>query len=90
MDVIRTEAVRTLTELSVSLPPAKKAALARDYHIEEWVLPALVELARRKEPMSLEEGNTLGMDWTVKMARVRESYAPTVNVNAPMYSAFGD
>lgn len=88
MEDIRMLAVETLSDLSSDIPLAQKAAYARDYEIVDWVLPTLRELARRTESLTLDEGHTLGMDWTIKMARVRESYVPP---SAPTQSpsAFG-
>ncbi|KAI6004922.1 hypothetical protein EDD15DRAFT_1025469 [Pisolithus albus] len=49
-----------------------RVVLSQQYHIKGWLLPALNELARRQEPISLEEAKRMGIDITVQLASVRE------------------
>ena len=56
-----------------SIDACKKIQLSREYDIEEWVLPALAELARRDQLLTVEEGNILGMETVIKLGHVRES-----------------
>lgn len=76
MEHIRTLAITALSQNPPTIPAAQRAAFARDYEISAWILPALRELARRKEAVTVEEGYFLGMDWMTKIAKVRESFVP--------------
>jgi hypothetical protein len=49
-----------------------KIKLAIDYHVEEWLLPALNSLVQRAEPMDIDDANRLGVDYTLKIAAIRE------------------
>ncbi|KAI5993885.1 hypothetical protein EDD15DRAFT_2366965 [Pisolithus albus] len=51
---------------------ADRVVLSQQFHIKNWLLPALNELARRQEPISLEEAKRMGIDITVQLASVRE------------------
>lgn len=81
MDDLRNLAIQTLSRPPTMIPTAQKAAFARDYEIKEWILPSLRELARRKQALTLDEGNALGMDWTIRLANVRESFVPPSRSN---------
>ena len=71
-DLLRDLAIRTMTELP-GVSPVEKAALANEYKIDQWLLPALKELAQREEPISINEAHRLGWEMALQMAAVRES-----------------
>lgn len=48
--------------------------LARQYDVDEWLLPSLHALARRPKAIQLEVVDLLGVETVVKMAEVRESF----------------
>jgi len=50
-----------------------KVALSQEYGITKWLVPSLVELARRAEPVGPEDVRILGLDTALKLAEVRES-----------------
>lgn len=50
-----------------------KVVLARDYHVDEWLLPGLNSLAQRVEPLSLGDYKRLGAETAVEIAAIRES-----------------
>ncbi|KAI6130100.1 hypothetical protein EV401DRAFT_2128668 [Pisolithus croceorrhizus] len=54
------------------LGPVSKFVLASKYGIRRWLLPALIELAERSWPLSLEEGHRIGFENALKLAAVRE------------------
>ncbi|KAI6162489.1 hypothetical protein EDD17DRAFT_549756 [Pisolithus thermaeus] len=54
------------------LDPIDKLELALQYDIREWLLPALLALARRSAPISVEEGRRIGFENALKLASVRE------------------
>ncbi|KIK24473.1 hypothetical protein PISMIDRAFT_410337 [Pisolithus microcarpus 441] len=58
-----------------------RVVLSQRYYIKNWLLPALNELARRPEPITLEEAKRMGIDVALKLASVRER----VTVTMPMY-----
>ena len=74
----RNAAIRHLDSLQPPIDPIDKVVLAMQYEIKEWLLPALLKLAQRLEPISIEEGRRIGFETTVKLASVREK----VNWNA--------
>ncbi|KAI5983064.1 hypothetical protein EDD15DRAFT_2179700, partial [Pisolithus albus] len=52
--------------------PLEKIVLANRYDIKEWLLPSLLALAQRPDPISIEEGRRLGLETALKLASVRE------------------
>ena len=79
-ETLRGLAISTLSGLfsqpsfSSDLDPVERACLARDYHVDEWLLPALNALAQREEPLTVEEGMRLGWELAMQVASVRESF----------------
>lgn len=71
-EVVRNLAIQSMSELPIDA--VEKAALAREYEIDEWLLPALNELAQREEPIGVEEALRLGMEQALRIAAVRESF----------------
>jgi len=70
-EVLRDLAIQSMSELSINA--VEKAALAREYDINEWLLPALNELAQREDPINIDEARRLGLEQAVMIAAVRES-----------------
>ncbi|KAI6124775.1 hypothetical protein EDD16DRAFT_521522 [Pisolithus croceorrhizus] len=72
---LRTAAVRGL-EANVASPCRldliEKVVFATRYDIKEWLLPSLLAIARRPNPISVEEGRRLGIETALKLASVRE------------------
>ncbi|KAI5985623.1 hypothetical protein EDD15DRAFT_1626644 [Pisolithus albus] len=54
--------------------PVEKIVLATRYDIGEWLLPSLLALAQRADPISVEEGKRLGIETALKLASVREKF----------------
>lgn len=71
-DGLRDIAITNLTELLKD--PVEKASLAGEFEVDEWLLPALNELAQREEPIGVEEARRLGWELALKIAAVRESF----------------
>ncbi|KAF8836865.1 hypothetical protein BDN67DRAFT_936189 [Paxillus ammoniavirescens] len=69
-DDARKQAIKALAVLPV--PPVDKAALAMQYDIKDWLLPALNALAQRPEPIGIGDVDRLGLDVALKIASVRE------------------
>jgi hypothetical protein len=67
---IRAAAIKGLESLSVDL--VDKIVIAKRFDISSWLVPSLSALAQREKPLTLLEGNLLGMEWALKMAEVRE------------------
>ncbi|KAI6040627.1 hypothetical protein EDC04DRAFT_1459879 [Pisolithus marmoratus] len=72
---LRNVAIQYLDVPSGPLGPVDKFALASKYEIKKWLLPALSALARRSEPISVEEGRCIGFENALKLAAVREKLA---------------
>ncbi|KAI6140400.1 hypothetical protein BKA82DRAFT_4178869 [Pisolithus tinctorius] len=56
-----------------------RVVLSQQYDIKGWLLPALNELAKRPEPITLEEANQMGVDIALKLASVRERVTVETN-----------
>ncbi|KAG9318090.1 hypothetical protein JVU11DRAFT_157 [Chiua virens] len=73
-----------IKNLQSKLTLVEKIAIGELYSLDfdSWLLPAMQELVRRQEPISLEEGVQLGLDMALKLASVREqiSYQVTQQV----------
>lgn len=59
--------------LEGKLDPVRRIEVSRIYVIKQWLRPALVELANRRESITLEEGRILGLETLVKLSAVRDS-----------------
>ena len=56
--------------------------MARKHAVEKWILPALLELCERPEPLSLEEARLMDFDDVVLVGSVRQTVRPsTLAVN---------
>ncbi|KAI5988161.1 hypothetical protein EDD15DRAFT_2289964 [Pisolithus albus] len=75
MEGLRTLALRHLRYPTGWKSAAEKLALALKYEIRDWIVPGVNELARRPEPMGVEDVQILGLETTLKVAAVRESLA---------------
>ena len=71
-DVLR-NSIDRIQYHSVKMRPVEKVALALQYDMQEWLVPGLDELAKRSEPIGIEDVNLLGLDVALKVAAVRES-----------------
>jgi len=71
-DSLREQAIQNMSRLSID--PVERAALAHEYSVDEWLLPALNELAQREEPIGIEEARRLGWETALQIAAVRESF----------------
>jgi len=69
---LRKSAIDNLASGSNALVPVHKLTLALRYDVTEWTMPALLQLAQRPEPISIEEGRMLGLETALKIASVRE------------------
>ncbi|KAG6381998.1 hypothetical protein JVT61DRAFT_629 [Boletus reticuloceps] len=74
-DAIHKRAVQNMPYERISRPSAEKVGLAVHYDIQPWLLPAVNELARRKEPLENDDLAVLGPELALKVAAVRESLA---------------
>ena len=71
-DLLRDLAIKNMSQLSIN--PVERAALASEFSINEWLLPALNDLAQREEPIGIEEARRLGWETALQIAAVRESF----------------
>ena len=53
--------------------PLDRLILARKHAVEEWTLPALLELCERPEPLSLEEARLMDFEDVVLVGSVRQT-----------------
>ncbi|KAF8833800.1 hypothetical protein BDN67DRAFT_873446, partial [Paxillus ammoniavirescens] len=69
-DGVREKAIEALEALDIT--PVDKLALAMQYNIEQWMIPAINAIAQRPEPIGVEDVDRLGLDVALKIALVRE------------------
>jgi len=70
MPRIRERAIRHMVPIMTD--PVRKIEIAREYDIDDWMLPALNQLVQRDQALTMEEGERLGMEYTLKLASIRE------------------
>ena len=64
---------RKLALESIEPPtPYDRLVLARKYTIDQWVVPALIALCERTEPLDLDEARGMNIEDVVLVATVRE------------------
>ncbi|KAF8836862.1 hypothetical protein BDN67DRAFT_1014319 [Paxillus ammoniavirescens] len=54
------------------MSPVDKVALAMQYNIKDWLLPALNAIAQWPKPIGAGDVDRLGLDVALKIASVRE------------------
>ncbi|KAK0451630.1 hypothetical protein EV421DRAFT_1049734 [Armillaria borealis] len=63
--------------------PIDAIAIAERLDMKEWLLPAFKTLCQRVEPLDLSEGNKIGMEKALLIARAREAVRDSVGVPSP-------
>jgi hypothetical protein len=88
-DQMRKVAIKKLSEARID--PMQKIVIAHKYEIEEWYEGAYVALAQRDNPLTVEEARTVGFEFAIKMAQVREkSYSAGSSTCGTPKSLFGN
>ncbi|KAI6107042.1 hypothetical protein EV401DRAFT_469878 [Pisolithus croceorrhizus] len=72
---LRQAAIDALMESRIGA--VDRVVLSQRYYVKNWLLPALNELAKRAEPITLEEGRRMGIVIALKLASVRERVTVT-------------
>ncbi|CAE6472896.1 unnamed protein product [Rhizoctonia solani] len=54
------------------LGDAAKITFAREFQIEQWIVPAYVRLCHRAEPLDSDEAKTIGLEGVLLISRIRE------------------
>lgn len=73
MEDLHSLALRNLKYPTGWKSAVEKLALALEHEITDWIVPGVNELARRQEPISVEDTQILGLETALKVAAVRES-----------------
>ncbi|EAU91897.1 hypothetical protein CC1G_04664 [Coprinopsis cinerea okayama7 len=73
MEYFKTRAISKLREI-LFRDPATRIVHSRKYNIDEWLLPAYEQLVTRSDPITIEEANLIGLETTLKLCAIRESY----------------
>lgn len=68
---VRNWAILNLTEKVTD--PVRKVHLAIKYKVSEWLFGACLDVVKRPEPLTIQEAKLLGLEFTIKLARVRET-----------------
>jgi len=76
--------IRELAIRCVDPPcPLHRLILARKYSIEQWVLPSLLELCERPQPLSLDEARLMDLEDVVLVGFVRQT------IRSPIQKVWG-
>lgn len=86
---LREVAIQHLDLPSKPLGPIDKFVLASKYGIKKWLLPSLLELAKRARPISVEEGRRIGFENALKLAAVREELKMTNTIGNSVENTIG-
>ncbi|KAG8912052.1 hypothetical protein FRC01_005323 [Tulasnella sp. 417] len=70
---IRTVAIKSMDPQAAELQPVPLVQLGLKYRVNNWVIQGFTRLIERKEPLSSEEGDNLGMDTVLAIYRSREA-----------------
>ena len=81
---VRALAFRTLSEQkNLRVPPVTRLVLADKYDAPaHWRAQAILELGSRKEPLTEEEGEQLGLATVIQVAKVREYFLSRIGYNS--------
>ena len=52
-----------------------KVVIAQKFDISAWLVPTLNAMVQREQMINMSDANRLGMDWVLKLAKVRETVA---------------
>ncbi|KAK0484842.1 hypothetical protein IW261DRAFT_861420 [Armillaria novae-zelandiae] len=66
--------------------PIDAIAIAERVDMKEWLLPAFKTLCQRVEPLNLSEGNKIGMEKALLIARAREAVRDRAEPLSPLHS----
>jgi len=61
-----------IKQLALCAGPVEKIALGHRYHVTEWLGPAYLTLAMRKEPVSSAEGAKMGVEALVRISALKD------------------
>jgi hypothetical protein len=66
----RQYAISQIPKLRIS--PARQINLARDYHIQKWLLPGLIAYALQQVAITADDVDLLGWECVLKLLQARE------------------
>lgn len=81
MDAVLDCAIEAIDRIGSRIDPVDQVVLAVKYGIPEWLPAAYSAIGERKEPLTSDEGNKLGMDTAMKLAEVREKVVKSTHSN---------
>jgi len=70
-DGIHKYAIEKMPYNEIPKSSTEKVALAVQHDIRPWLVPGLNELAKRKEPLGIQDLEILGDEMTLKVAAIR-------------------
>ncbi|KAF9820055.1 hypothetical protein IEO21_01717 [Rhodonia placenta] len=62
-----------ITRLLQLASPIDRVLLARQFDVSPWLRPAYLELCKRDEALTLDEGMRLGMRYVIMLSEIRQS-----------------
>ena len=65
---VRSLSIRKLQDLD----PVQKLRLSMSCEVNEWLTPAIDQLVKRLEPLTLEEASSIGFEMSMKLMRIRD------------------
>ncbi|CAK5281911.1 unnamed protein product [Mycena citricolor] len=70
-----------IQHLGPSTSAVERIALGRRFDVGPWLVPAYTELCERMDPLTLTEGQLLGVDIIIRIQQVRHSIRYASNLN---------
>lgn len=78
-----------IKKLDSELSALEKIRLGKTYSVVAWILEGLEKLAEKPEPISIEEGETLGSNTLARLCQIRErAYRDSVSVRSKKNKSF--
>ena len=71
-DVIRNVAIKSLQPVVNKMTPQATIVMARRFEVEKWLLDAVEVMAKRPEPIGVEDVEVIGLEDALRVAHVRE------------------
>ena len=73
----RERSIKEIDKLNPPLDDVGKITMAKRFGIEEWLLPACMNLVERQTPLTYTEAHALGLTMTVLLSEAREKSIQT-------------
>jgi len=86
-DKIRARSIRELEAIQSRVDPIERIVLAVQHNIPQWLSGAYQELCQRHDPLSVEEGERLGLPTVIKLMKAREILLSPPDIRDPRWTS---